>query len=89
MKKQNSIIMVVFISLLSILMINSCATTSKIAAKSGPILWGKNCQRCHNTPSPSDYGDAQWEVIGMHMKLRANITDVEKEKIVAFLQSAN
>jgi cytochrome c1 len=52
-------------------------------------LWGENCIRCHNAPSSGDYSNAQWETIGMHMKLRANLTDVETNKIVEFLKSSN
>lgn len=89
MKKQKNILLIVIAVILFTTFINSCAPTSKITDKSGAQLWGENCVRCHNTPSPADYSDAQWETIGMHMKLRANITKVEHEKIVAFLQSAN
>lgn len=71
------------------LIINGCATTQAIQDKDGTTLWGENCQRCHNTPSPTDFSDAQWETIGMHMKVRANITNEEINKIVVFLQSAN
>ena len=69
---------------------NSCKIPEAIAVKTGAQLWGENCLRCHDAPSPTDYGDAQWEVVGMHMKVRANnLTDNEMNKIVAFLQSAN
>jgi hypothetical protein len=66
-----------------------CAVTEKITDKSGAQLWGENCMRCHNSPPPDDYSDAQWETIGMHMRLRANLTNDEEKKIVEFLQSGN
>ncbi len=66
----------------------SCVETQKIAAKSGVQLWAENCQRCHNTPSPTSFSAEQWETIGMHMQSRALLTENEKNKIVAFLQSA-
>lgn len=69
--------------------ISGCTVSQAISAKSGATLWGENCLRCHNTPTPTDFSDAQWETIGMHMKLRANLTDKEVKKVVAFLQSAN
>lgn len=69
--------------------INGCATTKAIKEKDGSVLWSENCMRCHNTPSPTDFSDAQWETIGSHMKIRANLTDEETKKIVEFLQSAN
>ena len=69
-----------------ILILNSCAASQKIEAKSGAQLWAENCQRCHNTPSPSTFSPEQWETVGMHMQTRALITEKEREKIVAFLK---
>ena len=63
-----------------------CKASQQVAAKSGAQLWAENCQRCHNTPSPSSFSPEQWETIGMHMQTRALITEQEKEKIVSFLK---
>lgn len=65
---------------------SGCFTSAKVAAKGGAQLWAENCQRCHNTPSPSSFSPEQWKTIGMHMQTRAQLTDVERDKIVAFLQ---
>jgi hypothetical protein len=67
------------------IMLNSCVESQKVAAKSGAQLWAENCQRCHNTPSPSSFSHDQWVTIGMHMQTRAQLTDKERDKIVAFL----
>ncbi len=67
----------------------SCVTTNELRDKTGVQLWSENCNRCHNAPSPTDFSDAKWETIGAHMKIRANLTDGEVDKIVEFLQSAN
>ncbi len=71
-----------------------CATnqqTGEVAAgttgKSGAELWADNCVRCHNIRSPSNYSPAQWEVIMMHMRLRANLTPEEHKKILEFLKA--
>lgn len=56
---------------------------------SGSQLWAANCMRCHNMRSPSSYSDTQWEVAVHHMRVRANLTAEESEKIVGFLKSAN
>ncbi len=66
--------------------LDSCSPSQKIKAKSGAQLWAENCQRCHNTPSPSTYSPEKWETIGMHMQSRALLTEKEKEKIVDFLK---
>ncbi|MDR3716430.1 MAG: cytochrome c [Puia sp.] len=65
--------------------LNGCVESQKVAAKSGVQLWAENCQRCHNTPSPNSFSHDQWITIGMHMQTRAQLTEKEKEKIVAFL----
>ncbi len=62
---------------------------STVALKSGAQLWGENCVRCHITPAPSSYNSTDWETIGLHMKIRANLTAIEAEKIFEFLKSAN
>ena len=64
---------------------NGCVESKMVAAKSGAQLWAENCQRCHNTPSPNAFSHEQWVTIGMHMQTRAQITDKERDKIVAFL----
>jgi cytochrome c1 len=89
MKKITGIFFLLLAGIVATIIINSCAATADIAAKSGSQLWGENCIRCHNAPSSADYSGAQWETIGMHMKLRANLTDDETKKIVAFLKSEN
>jgi mono/diheme cytochrome c family protein len=55
--------------------------------KSGAELWANNCVRCHNIRSPSNYSPAQWEVIMMHMRVRANLTPEEHKKILEFLKT--
>lgn len=57
--------------------------------KSGAQMWGEACNRCHLAPSPADYNDTDWETIGLHMQVRANLTTNEIKKIVEFMKSAN
>ncbi|PLW96104.1 MAG: hypothetical protein C0591_09530 [Marinilabiliales bacterium] len=69
---------------------SSCTSQREIAAqKSGAELWGQNCIRCHNIPSPAAYSDVEWETIGLHMKERANMTKEQIDKVVMFLQTVN
>ncbi len=60
-----------------------------VEGKPGVQLWGENCMRCHNTPSPADFNDTEWSTVEMHMRVRANLTAKESEKIFEFLRSAN
>lgn len=68
------------------IIISGCAVSQNIKDKSGAQLWGENCNRCHNSPSMEQYSKEHWDVIGTHMRVRANVTDDEANKIIAFLQ---
>ncbi len=83
-------IMVVLIGLLGLVLLAGCATTqSTPMEKSGAQLWGENCVRCHNAPSPAAFSDVEWETIGMHMRVRANLTKEDMLKIIEFMKLAN
>jgi len=89
MKKLITLIILVVGICLVGFTLHSCKASEKVMAKSGAQLWGENCKRCHNTPTPTDYSDVSWDVIGTHMRLRANLTAEEARKVIEFLQSAN
>ena len=59
------------------------------ALAGGAELWARNCGHCHNIRSPSSYADAQWDVVMLHMRVRANLTADEHKKILAFLKTAH
>ena len=65
--------------------------TSPAAAsqRGGADLWGANCARCHHMRSPSEFSDAEWEVVMLHMRVRANLTGEETRKILEFLKAGN
>ena len=69
--------------------VTSCKPSAMIQMKSGAQIWGETCIRCHNTPSPATFSDVDWDVAGMHMQLRANLTQDETDKVIEFLKSAN
>jgi len=72
------------------LLLSGCSTANKVTAeKTGAQLWGENCVRCHNAPSPPAFSDVQWETVALHMRIRANLTKEEVDKIVEFLKMAN
>lgn len=80
---------VIFICFLFFVLIG-CSTlneSSAVEEQSGVELWTLHCSHCHNIPNPADYNASQWEVVGTHMRIRANINGKEIEKIVAFLQT--
>lgn len=91
----------ILIAVLVAFTIVSCSTTRNSSGndmdslgsfeveKSGAILWGENCSRCHNTPDPTAFSDVQWEAIGTHMRIRAGLTAKDAQKIIEFLQQSN
>jgi len=85
-KKKTILSILVILIIPVIVTVNSCTVSQKVSAKSGAQLWAENCQRCHNTPSPSTFSAEKWETIGMHMQSRALLTDKERDKIIAFLK---
>jgi cytochrome c553 len=85
---------VIIISCVALTWLIGCATNKQSAevsagttVKSGAQLWVENCVRCHNIRSPSNYSPAQWEVVMMHMRVRANLKPEEHKKILEFLKS--
>lgn len=58
-------------------------------ATGGAQLWAQTCGHCHNIRSPSSYSDAQWDVVMLHMRVRATLTAGEHKAILAFLKSAH
>jgi tryptophan-rich sensory protein len=84
--KRNTIIITVAMILTTGLLIASCVST-KVTNKSGTQLWSENCQRCHNTPPSSAFTNTQWEVINIHMRQRAMLTEDEIKKITEFMQA--
>ncbi|MCF6167173.1 cytochrome c [Lutibacter sp.] len=79
------------IGILTVFTLGSCSTEQVTAYKnkSGAQLWGENCIRCHNTPSPAAYNDTDWTTIEMHMRIRANLSKEQSEKVFDFIRSAN
>ena len=67
---------------------SSALSSDSYMGLSGEELWSNNCMRCHNLRPATMYGNAQWDVIVHHMRLRANITGQEQRAIVEFLKSS-
>ena len=82
-------ITLVCLAIVSLVSVNGCVESKKVAAKSGAQLWGENCMRCHNVPTPTTFSAQQWKTVGMHMQSRALLTNKERDKIVEFLQQSN
>lgn len=55
----------------------------------GADLYSATCARCHAARPPVERSDKQWKIIMAHMRLRANLTADEAEKVLEYLQSSN
>ncbi len=93
--KARKIKTVMFISMALLLLalvlglLTGCASSVPIAEKPGAQLWGENCGHCHNIRPPNSLTDAEWDAVVTHMRTRANLTAIEAEKILEFLQQSN
>jgi hypothetical protein len=88
MKPVKYISILIVFGLLSILL-NACYVQKNIAGLSGGELWANNCNRCHNAPGPGELSNKDWDIVGMHMQVRANISGDDSKKIIDFLKSVN
>lgn len=89
MKQVICLYTVALLTCLLIISLPACKISQAVKEKSGAVLWSENCSRCHYSPDPEDYNDAQWEVISLHMRVRTSLTEEETVKITQFLQEAN
>ena len=71
------------------MLINGCSVSKKVTDKSGAQLWAENCNRCHNAPGPGEFNNANWDIVGTHMQVRANLTKTQIDKVIDFLKSTN
>ncbi len=52
----------------------------------GAKLWPNYCGNCHEARGPADRSPADWDLIIMHMRARANIPAEASEAIVEYLK---
>jgi hypothetical protein len=80
-------LMLMLLLVTTLFSLDSCAVSQQVTDKTGTQLWGENCGRCHNAPGPGEFSAVNWDIVGKHMKVRANITDAEEKKIIEYLKS--
>ncbi len=89
MKKSIIIIIVIILVTFSGMLLNGCYVSKKVEDKSGTQLWAENCNRCHNAPAPGEFNNANWDIVGAHMQVRANLTKTDVNKVIDFLKGTN
>lgn len=65
------------------------AQASAAPAKGRAQIWADNCVRCHNSPPPDRYSDAEWAVAMQHMRVRGYLTGQEHKAVEEFLKAGN
>ena len=63
------------------------AAPVKAEPLSGAELWTLNCARCHAVRSPGEFTAAQWPMILMEMRVRANLPAAQARELQKFLQA--
>lgn len=94
MKQLKSFLCLATLAAVGLGFLAGCATTApsaggETASANGSKLWAQNCNRCHNSPSADEYSSAQWDIIMLHMRVRAGLTAADTRAVREFLQSAN
>ena len=70
-------------------MMNATPQAELPSGKGRAQIWSENCNRCHNYRPAESYGDREWQIVMMHMRLRAYLTGEEQRAILEFLQASN
>ena len=70
-------------------LMNNSREETKTGINAALKLWQRNCSHCHNVPNPASFSDAEWEVIGSHMQVRAYLSGKEVDDIIEFLKTIN
>jgi hypothetical protein len=65
------------------------AATHPTREQGGAQLWSERCTQCHYARDPGTFSQEQWEIIMMHMRIRANLTAVEHRTILEFFKPKN
>ncbi len=51
-----------------------------------PQLWLSRCGKCHEPRTPDEYKKEQWQILMLHMRIRANLTAEEQQGILYYLR---
>lgn len=55
----------------------------------GSRVYSNSCGRCHNARASTERNDAEWAVVMLHMRARANLTKSQAAAVLAYLQATN
>lgn len=52
----------------------------------GVELYAIHCNRCHPERYPTEFNEAEWKTIMMHMRVRANLSGQDAREIMQYLR---
>lgn len=67
--------------------LNTCVASQKVADKSDVQLWGGKLQplpQC--TRPPGEFNNDYWDIAGMHLQVKPNLSKSDAEKITEFFK---
>jgi hypothetical protein len=62
-------------------------SNEQLAIQKGNTIWSSSCIKCHELYPPEERTARQWDKIMSVMAVKAELTDDEKEKVVAYLHA--
>lgn len=79
---------ILFLLLIVTIFVTGVALTS-FSDVTGEQVFKANCGKCHTERYAAERSDADWKVIITHMRVRANLTAKEAQKVLEYLQENN
>lgn len=65
------------------------AEDATVSAAFGAKVFAENCTRCHEPPSATARDARAWRAISLHMRLFADLTREDQQRVLAFLRANN
>ena len=62
-------------------------TGHKLLVRQGDREWGPYCGSCHNARPAGERSPAEWDVIMMHMRARANLPAQDAKALLEYLKA--
>lgn len=66
---------------------SSPITNEQLAIQKGNTIWASSCIKCHELFPPEQRTARQWDKIMSVMAVKAELSDDEKEKVIAYLHA--
>lgn len=64
----------------------SAGGSSRAGELQGQDLYAIHCARCHTQRYPTEFTAKQWQVVMMHMRVRANLPASQADQVLKYLQ---